>query len=84
MVVIGEDNFHSVVCSTCGYGTAGKGTLPENYIVKLIEEGYIRQLAKRAADLDTLTRFFTHGIKTNRSAAEMAGDLLERYEVSAR
>jgi hypothetical protein len=84
MVVIGEDNYHSIVCSTCGYGTAGKGTLSESYITKLIEGGYIRQLAKKSADLENLTRFFSHAIKSNRSAAEMAGDMLERYEVSYR
>jgi hypothetical protein len=84
MIVIGEDNFHSVSCSTCGYGVAGKGILPEQYVTKLIEGGYIRQLAKKAAGLEDLTRFFTHEIKSHRSAAEMAGDMLERHEVSFR
>lgn len=84
MTVIGEDNFHSISCDKCGYGVAGKGTLPESYITKLIEEGYIRQLSRRPAELEDMTRFFSHEIKSHRSAAEMAGDLLERYEVSSR
>lgn len=84
MVVIGEDNYHSVSCENCGYGIAGKGALPEQYVTKLIEEGYIKQLARHPADLDTLTRFFSHEIRNNRSAAEMAGDLLEKYEVSSK
>jgi hypothetical protein len=84
MVVIGEDNYHSVSCKKCGYGAAGKAPLPEGYIDRLIEEGYIRQIAKRPAEYEDLTRFFSHQIKFNRSAQEIAGDLLERYEVFAR
>lgn len=83
MVVIGEDNFHSVSCNRCGYGTSGKNPLPDSYINKLIEEGYIRQLAKNLAGVEELTLFFATRIR-HRSPAELAGDLLEHYEVSPR
>jgi hypothetical protein len=83
MVVIGEDNFHSVSCKKCGYGAAGPSPITEDYITKLIEDGYIRQLARMPAGLDDLTIFFASRIR-HRSPAELAGDLLERYEVSAR
>lgn len=84
MVVIGEDNFHSVACRKCGYGTSGKGELPEGYVTKLIEEGYIRQIAKRPAEAEDLSKFFAKCLRDHRSAHEIAGDLLERYEVLAR
>jgi hypothetical protein len=84
MVVIGEDTYHSVSCNRCGYGSSSPKPLPEDYIDRLIQEGYIRQIAKRPVEIEDLNRFFSHEIKTKRSAQEITGDLLERYEVSAR
>lgn len=84
MIVIGEDTYHSVACNRCGYGASSPHPLPEGYIDRLIAEGYIRQIAKQPVEIEDLNRFFAHEIKTKRSAQEMTGDLLERYEVSAR
>lgn len=84
MIVQGEDNFHSIVCKKCGFGAAGKNPLPEAYIAKLIEDGYIRQISRRPAEAANLTRFFADRVKRGRTPAELAGDLLEIYEVFVR
>ena len=83
MIVMGEDNFHSVSCSKCGYGAAGAQPLPESYFTKLVEDGYIRRIAKRAAEIEDLQMFFATRLR-HRSALELAGDLLETYEVLER
>ena len=79
MVVLGEDNFHSLNCSKCGLGTAGRGPLPDTVVGRLIEEGYVRQLGKRPVDGNDLFRFLQE--RKNRSLQELAGDTLERFEV---
>lgn len=84
MTVIGEDTCYSVSCVKCGYGTTGKTPLHDGYINRLIEEGYIKEIAKRPAEVQDLSRFFARQIKANRSAREIADDLLERYEIFAR
>ena len=84
MVVIGEDEFHSITCGKCGFGHSGKGPLPEGYFDRLVKEGYLRQIAKRPAEYDDLCRFFIEASKKSRSPKEIAGDLLERYEVFSR
>ena len=79
MTVLGEDNFHSLVCSKCGLGTYGRGPLPDNVVGRLIEEGYIRQLSKRPVEVNDLFRFLQE--RKNRSLQELAGDFIERFEV---
>lgn len=81
MVVIGQDDAWSVRCEKCSIGTTGRGELPEGYINRLVEEGYIRQMERRPADRDHLRRFFTGCIRGRRSAHEITDDLLDRYEV---
>lgn len=84
MIVIGEDHFHSVSCVTCGYGTSKPVPLPEEYVDRLIQEGYIRQISKRPVERSDLHGYFSHAIRTRRTPQEMADDLLERYEVFVR
>lgn len=81
MVVIGSDESYSVMCGTCNFGQNGKGAIPEGYINRLYEEGYIRQMGRRPAERDELQRFFTGCVRGKRSPSEIAGDLLENYEV---
>lgn len=81
MVVISEENSHSVACSKCGLGTTGRGPLPEQYVGKLVEQGYIRQLSRRPADINALTAFVQREVRHARTPHEMAGDLLEQFEV---
>lgn len=84
MVVIGEENFHSVACLKCGYGSSKPTPLPEDYIDRLIREGYIRQISKRPVERSDLHGFFAHAIRSRRTAQELVDDLLERFEVFAR
>ena len=81
MIVIEEDNFHSVCCDRCNVGIAGAGPLPEGYITRLFDEGYIRKIAQKPVDADDLRAFFAGCINYKRSAYEITDDLLERYQV---
>lgn len=81
MVVIGEDNFHSIACSKCGLGTAGRGPLPDPVLDRLIGEGYIRQLSRRPVETHDLYKFMLDMSRKRRTPQEIAGDLLERFEI---
>lgn len=50
LIVISDGNAHSIACGKCQLGTVGAGPLPEFWITKLIEQGYLRQLSRIPAD----------------------------------
>ena len=79
LTVIAEPTAYTVMCNECGTGNTGNGKLPTFYLDKLIEQGYIRQLSRLPASQDALFRFFRS--RQHRSWSEMAGDLLEQFEV---
>ena len=79
MIVIGEDTFHSLNCSKCGLGTASRGPLPDTVIGRLIEEGYVKQLARKPVDVTDIFHFLKE--RSGRSLSELAGDFLEVYQV---
>jgi len=81
LVVIGEPESYSVACNKCGLGTVGKGKLPEFWINKLIDQGYIKQLSRRPAELRDVLDFMLKAFRKHRTPQEAAGDLLEHFEV---
>jgi hypothetical protein len=81
LVVIAENTSYSVCCNKCGYGNTGTGELPDFYMKKLIEEGYIRQLSRRPVDIDDVHKFLMGRVSTQRTYLEMAGDFMEKFEV---
>jgi len=81
LVVIAEDTTYSVCCKQCGHGNTGSGELPDFYMNKLIEDGYVRQLSRRPVDVDDIYHFIMEHTRTQRTYLEMAGDFMERFEV---
>lgn len=80
-MVLAEEDGWSVACNKCGLGTVGRDTLPEFYINKLIDQGYIKQLRRRPADVNDVGEFLRRAHRNRRSLQEVAGDLLEQFEV---
>lgn len=50
LIVISDGDTHSIACGKCNLGTVGAGPLPEFWVTKLIEQGYLRQLSRIPAD----------------------------------
>lgn len=51
-------------------------------MMKLINDGYVTQMGKHSATTDELHSFFK--ARRNRTPLELAGDVLEKFEVSVR
>lgn len=81
LVVIAEPESYSVACNKCGLGSIGKGNIPRFWIDKLIDQGYIKQLSRRPAELKDVLDFMLRNSRKHRTPQETAGDLLEHFEV---
>lgn len=79
LIVLSQDDCYSVSCNVCGFGTTAPGPLPEFWLDHLLQEGYIHQLRREPVNVEILTRFFQR--ERYRVPSEIAGDVLERYEV---
>jgi hypothetical protein len=63
----------------------GKGDLPEFWIKKLIEQGYLRQLSRKPVESKVLKDFMypllVDTCRHNRTPQEVVDQLLEEFEV---
>lgn len=81
LTVISEEEAYSVACMKCSMGITGNGPLPQFWLKKLVEQGYIRELARRPVEDADLREFMLKECRNHRTPQEMAGDLTEKFVV---
>jgi len=80
LVVIGDGDSYSVACNKCNLGNTGKGPLPEFWINKLIQQGYLRQLRRMPVEKKAMRDFLAeHNEK--RTLQEITDDMFEKFEI---
>ena len=81
LTVVSDGDSHSVACSKCNLGTVGQGPLPEFWITKLIEQGYLKQLRRLPAEKKALSQVLRSCEWFQLSLQELVDEIWSKFEI---
>lgn len=81
LIAISSGNTYSVSCNKCNLGVTGFGSLPQFWITRLIEHGYLRQLKRRPVEKESLGNYLREKHWFDLTLQELVDSIIEKFEV---